>query len=77
MRVKSTREERDEETRQYFVNFDENLKLKEVIAGARFPMSKRPIEEALEGYSEDVTIVKVRASTTRFRIIVDDRGFGG
>lgn len=77
VRVKGSRAEVDEETRQYFVNFSERLKLKEVIAGARFPWSKKPIEDALEGYSEDVKIVKARPSSTRFEIIVDERGFDG
>jgi len=53
VRMHGQRSEIDEETGMYFVNFDEGLKLKEVIAGARFPMSKKPIEDALKGYSED------------------------
>ena len=50
--MKGSTQEMDEETRQYFVSFSEHLKLKEVIAGARFPMSKRSIEDALEGYQK-------------------------
>ncbi len=75
VRVNGRREEMDEETGKYFVNFSEHLILKEVIAGARFPMTKRPIEDALQGYSENVRIVKACRSTTRFEIIVDERGF--
>jgi hypothetical protein len=75
VRMHSERKERDEETRQYFVNFDDRLILKEVIAGARFPMSRKPIEDALKGYSEDVKIVKARRSLKRFEIIVDENGF--
>ena len=71
--MKGSREEMDEETRQYFVNFSEHLKLKEIIAGARLPMSKGPIEDALKGYSESVNIVKAGPSTTRFEIVVDER----
>ncbi len=74
VRVGASRAEIDEETGMYFVNFDEHLKLKEVIAGARFPMSKRPIEDALSGY-EDVKIAKAVASPERFEIIIDERGF--
>ena len=73
VRMKGSREEMDEETRQYFVNFSEHLKLKEIIAGARLPMSKGPIEDALKGYSESVNIVKAGPSTTRFEIVVDER----
>jgi len=77
VRVKGSREEKDEETGHYFVNFNEHLKLKEVIAGARFPMSKGPIEDALKGYSEDVKIVNVRPATSKFEVVVDERGFDG
>jgi hypothetical protein len=75
VRVHSSREDMDEETGQYFVNFGDALILREVIAGAKFPMSKRPIEDALKGYSEDVKIVKAVQSTERFEIIVNERGF--
>ena len=47
----------------------------EVIAGARFQLSKRPIDDALKGYSEDVRIVKAARSLARFEIIVDEQGF--
>ena len=75
VRVHGTLEERDEETEQYFVNFGEQLVLREVIAGARFPMSKAPIENALAGHSDDVKIVKLRPHPQRFEMIVDERGF--
>jgi hypothetical protein len=74
VRFHGNRVERDEETGQYFVGFSKRLRLKEVIAGVRFPMSRKPIEDALEAYS-DVKIIKAGASTTRFEIIVDKRGF--
>jgi hypothetical protein len=77
VRIHGTRAEMDEETGKYFVKFGEQLKLKEVIAGARFPLSRRPIEEALRGYSEDVKIVKAARSARKFEIILDRRGFGG
>ena len=75
VRVHASRVEVDVETGKFFVKFSENLKLREVIAGARFPLSKRPIEDALEGYSEDVKIVKAGRSTARFEIIMDENGF--
>ena len=74
IRVNGSREEIDEETGQYFVNFGEHLTLREVIAGACFKMSRKPIEEALHGYS-DVKIVKLRTSTSRFELVADDRSF--
>jgi hypothetical protein len=48
IRMNGMREEVDEETGQYFVEFSERLKLKEVIAGARFPLGRKPIEDALK-----------------------------
>jgi len=74
VRMYSERKERDEETHQYFVNFDDRLKLKKVIAGARFAMSSRPITDALKGYS-DVEIIKARRSLESFEIVIDEEGF--
>ena len=65
----------DEETGKYFVSFSEQLKLKEVIAGVRFPFSRGPIEDAIKGYSEHVKIIKAGQGVERFEIIVDDDGF--
>jgi hypothetical protein len=69
-RVHGSRVERDEETGQYFVPFDALLKLKAVIAGARFSMTKNVIKEALKGYS-GVQVFKARASTASFEIVRD------
>ena len=75
IRLGASRVDWDEETGQFFVDFGENLKLRRVIAGAKFPLSKRPIEVALRGYSEEVEIIKAKTSTTRFEIIIDEDGF--
>jgi hypothetical protein len=75
IRVHGERHEIDEETGYYFVEFGTRLKLKEVIAGVRFPFSRRPIEDALKGYPEQVTITKVACSLTRFEIVIDENGF--
>ena len=74
VRVNAKRADMDEETGLYFADFNEKLKLKEVIAGVRFPMSRRPIEEALKGYPEHVEIIKAGRSDTGFEIVVDERG---
>jgi hypothetical protein len=71
VREHATRAEKDEETGHYFVDFSGRLKLKEVIAGVRFPMTRKPIDDALKDYSEDVKVVKGRRSPTRFEIIID------
>jgi hypothetical protein len=75
VRMHRQRMEIDEETGYYFLNFNKRLKLKEVIAGVRFTMSKRPIEEALNVYPEDVKILKARRSAKTFDILVDENGF--
>lgn len=75
IRVHGERKEIDEETGHYFVDFGERLRLKEVIAGARFPFSRKPIEDALKGYAEEVGVVKATASATNFEIIIDHAGF--
>lgn len=75
VRLNATRDEMDEETGKYFVSFSEQLKLKEVIAGVRFPFSRGPIEDAIKGYSEHVKIIKAGQGVERFEIIVDDDGF--
>jgi hypothetical protein len=68
IRVHTERAEIDEETGQYFADFSERVRLAEVIAGARFPLSKKPIVDALEDYS-DVEIYKARAAADKFEIV--------
>jgi hypothetical protein len=65
-----------EEGGKYFTSFGDQLQLKEVITGARFSdlQSKALIEEALQGYSEQVSCIEARRSAERFEIIVDKRG---
>ena len=73
IRVFATRDRLDEENEKYFASFDKDLKLREVIAGARFKLSKRVIEEALEGHPAVVS--KVGISTRRFEVILAEGGF--
>ncbi|SPE41741.1 conserved hypothetical protein [Candidatus Sulfopaludibacter sp. SbA3] len=68
VRVHVGLEEVDEETGQYFLDCGERTKLKEVIAGARFPESKKPIEDALKAYS-DVEVFRASASKFHFEIV--------
>lgn len=74
VRAKAHREEKDPETCLYFVDFDETLTLREVIAGAKSTVTKQEIDSALEGYS-GVTITKLRPNPKKFEMIVDGRGF--
>lgn len=75
VRIHLDRSEKDEETGQYFREFSERLVLKEVIAGVRFPYSKKLIQNALSGHSgqEEVTILKARRSTQKFAIVLDEK----
>ena len=75
VRIYLERNEKDEETGQYFREFNERLVLKGVIAGVRFPYSKKLIQDALSGYSgqEEVTILKARRSTQTFAIVLDEK----
>lgn len=77
VRVHGRREEIDEESGKYFVAFSERLILKEIIAGARFSLGRKGIEDALAGYDQAVAIAKLRCSTERFEIVIDERGFDG
>lgn len=75
VRIHLRRNEKDGKTGQYFREFSERLVLKEVIAGVRFPYSKKLIQDALSGYSgqEEVTILKGRRSTQNFAIVLDEK----
>jgi hypothetical protein len=75
IRVHGRREEKDEETGFYFSDFDDGLILKEVIAGPRYLMSRKPIEAALKSYSEDVKIMKTTTLARRFEVVIDENGF--
>jgi hypothetical protein len=77
VRIHVTRGEIDEETGQYFYDFSDRFILKEIVAGAKFPFSKKVIEYALAGYpgAQEIKIVKARACSTKFEIVVDERGF--
>lgn len=58
----------------YFMDFATEMKLVEVIAGARCPVSERKIREALRPL-EEVVLIKARAGFHRFEIVPDQRGF--
>ena len=73
IRTFARRDKKDDETGLRFASFDEDLKLREVIAGANFQLSKAVIEEALSGYP--AVISKVGISAHRFEVILDEDGF--
>jgi hypothetical protein len=58
-----------------FAYFDEDLILKEVIAGACCTVGRQDITDALEGYDHDVKVTKARANPETFELIIDEHGF--
>ena len=73
VRTFARRVKQDDETGHYFANFDDDLKLSEVIAGPTFRLGKEAIEGVLNGYP--AIVLKARISAHRFEVILDERGF--
>jgi hypothetical protein len=65
----------DEEDGLYYCDFDDTLRLVEVIAGARGTVPKSAITRALGSLHGEVLLTKSRAGFTRFEIVRDERGF--
>jgi len=65
----------EEENGLYFADFNENLRLREVIAGHRCCVERGEILAALTSYPEPVDIRKARLSYTAFEVIEDVGGF--
>jgi hypothetical protein len=72
VRIHGTRDELDDNAGMYFIKFSEKLKLRTIIVGSRCTIARTVIEDALIGYSEDVTIVKVTHDPRRFQLIATD-----
>jgi hypothetical protein len=64
-----------EEAGLWFHPFDDDLRLCEVIAGARFPLNRAMIEAAVKSYREPVRILKVRLADRAFEVVEDPNGF--
>jgi hypothetical protein len=58
----------------YFMDFGDDLKLVEVIAGARCKVTETELRNAIEPL-EGVKLTKARAGFTRFEIVENERGF--
>ena len=65
----------DEEDGLYYYDFDQRLRLVEVIAGANCTVPRTAITRALGIDAEKISIVKARAGFTRFEVVTDQRGF--
>jgi hypothetical protein len=65
----------DEEDGLYFHDFDDTLRLVEVIAGARCTLPRSAITRALGPLAKQISFIKARAGFTKFEIVTDQRGF--
>jgi hypothetical protein len=58
----------------YYKDFDDNVRLKEVIAGARCTVPEHAFQRALKPFPS-VKPVKARAGFKKFEVVLDKRGF--
>jgi hypothetical protein len=65
-----------EEKGLYFKEWDEKLKLVEVIVGARSVTCRREIERELTGYAETVKLIRAAASAVHFEVVADSDALG-
>ena len=73
VRVYAKRDEQDKGL--YFADFNEHLKLREVIVGHRCCVERSRIVAALGSYSDSVEITKARLSYSSFNVVKDVDGF--
>jgi hypothetical protein len=59
----------------YFADFNDILRLREVIVGHRCCVERGEILAALTSYAEPVKIIEARLSYTSFEVIEDVDGF--
>ena len=64
-----TLEEQDIETKLYFSEFSEELKLREVIVGACSNISQQTLTESLGDLSSTVSVSKARLAFKTFRVV--------
>ena len=66
---------RDSSTGLYFYDFDNRVKLAEVIAGARSTLSEAAIRAWLAEEDRDVALMQSRLAFRSFRVVEDKKGF--
>jgi len=67
--------ERDPVSGFYFYDFDEHVRLREVIVGPLCKVAKGKLLTALDRYQTSVRIVKARLAFKTFQVVQDRRGF--
>ena len=68
-------EKRDLVSGLYFYDFDDRVKLREVVAGPLCKVPEVRIHAALKSYPAKVHIIKARLAFKTFRVVRDLRGF--
>ena len=58
----------------YFCDFDDTMRLEEVIVGAKCTLSRSEITQALGPLADQIALMKARAGFTKFEIVSDQRG---
>lgn len=56
----------------HFVRFDDNLRLREVIVGARSSLSRKALTDVLAPCPDEVKIIKAREDYSSFRMVADE-----
>jgi hypothetical protein len=74
-RIFTSLKDRDPQTGLFFADFNDQLILREVIAGPLCPTSLRELHEAT-GSTAGVRFTKARLAFKTFRVVGDRRGFG-
>jgi hypothetical protein len=77
VRTYASLQERDPETGLFFVHFNESLRLREVIAGPLCTLTKSDIASKIHEEHHSVKLVKARLAFKTFRVVTQNRGFGG
>jgi hypothetical protein len=66
---------KDSETGFYYYEFDERVRLAEVIAGPSCPVTESEVKELLSATDTPVDIFKARLAFKSFKVVRDQRGF--
>ncbi len=74
-RILVTKELELKEGGLWFHRFDDDLKLCEVIVGARCSVPRTKLEDAVKNYAEQPRIFKVRLADASFELVEDPDGF--
>lgn len=63
------------EDEHYFLKFNMNLELKEIIVGHRCTITRKHLKKLIKGISGNIEIIKARLAFTTFNVIKNKAGF--